>query len=245
MEDCEVRSVQFEMRAAEGGDGLTLEGHAAVFNQWTEIDSLREGNFLERIAPGAFAKTIKERKPVLQFAHGQDTAIGTVPIGAFQTLREDDTGLYVKARLFDNPLTLPVRQAIAGGAIDGMSFRFRVPKDKDTWERVKGDLPRRTVHEAIVYEAGPVVFPAYAGTNVGVRQAALATFRRFSDDDEFRGELVRLLTGTSRAAAEDGTAPVEPPTTIEPPQALVETPKAGMSLAVARAHIEALALRRP
>ncbi len=165
-----------ELRAKDDGDGLTLEGYAAVFDTPTRIDSW-EGQFEEVVARGAFKKTLRERTPVLQFDHGHDVRTGSVPIGAIETLKEDARGLFVRARLFDNPVVEPIRQAIEGGAIDGMSFRFRVirdewqePSDKD---RAKGMLPKRTVREVQLFELGPVVFPAYQETSVGVR----------SDDD--------------------------------------------------------------
>ena len=51
-----TRSVEFRATSPdEGGDGRTLEGYAAVFNQPTEINSW-EGHFNETIAPGAFKK---------------------------------------------------------------------------------------------------------------------------------------------------------------------------------------------
>jgi hypothetical protein len=50
----------------------TLFGHFAVFNEWTEIDSMFEGHFLERIAPGAFKKTFREQQQKVLFQHGQD-----------------------------------------------------------------------------------------------------------------------------------------------------------------------------
>ncbi|MBM4569313.1 HK97 family phage prohead protease, partial [Rhodococcus hoagii] len=50
------RSVEFRANASAGdGDGRTLEGYAAVFDQDTEINSW-EGRFTERIAKGAFKK---------------------------------------------------------------------------------------------------------------------------------------------------------------------------------------------
>src|SRR5690606_21613781 len=44
------------------GDGrlATLDVNFARFNVWNEIDSWFEGRFLERVAPGAFRKTMKE-----------------------------------------------------------------------------------------------------------------------------------------------------------------------------------------
>jgi HK97 family phage prohead protease len=154
-------------RADTAGDGFTLEGYGAVFDEVTRVDSW-EGLFDETIAKGAFAKTIKERKPVLQFDHGRDAATGSVPIGAVEELREDRHGLFVRARMHDNARVEPIRQAIASGAIDGMSFRFRVVREEwdDSEDR---DVPLRTILEVELFELGPVVFPAYEATTVGVR----------------------------------------------------------------------------
>ncbi|WP_075833772.1 MULTISPECIES: HK97 family phage prohead protease [unclassified Rhodococcus (in: high G+C Gram-positive bacteria)] len=179
-----TRSVEFRS-AAEPGDGLTLEGYAAVFNQDTEISSW-EGTFSERIAKGAFVKTLREKTPVMQFDHGHDPRTGTVPIGVYTELREDSHGLFVAGRLHDNDLVKPIRQAIASGALTGMSFRFRVVKDE--WTDEKGrkldaeaaydrlyrgkEKLSRTIREVALSEAGPVVSPAYAGTSVGVRDTS-------------------------------------------------------------------------
>ena len=195
-----VRKVEF--RAEPSSDGLTLEGYAAVFNEWTQIDSY-EGAFKERIAPGAFKKTISERMPVLQFDHGTHPLIGSIPLGVITSLREDAHGLRVKARLSDNWLVEPVRDAIRDGAIQGMSFRFRVINDK--WTRGK-DGPERTINEIALYEAGPVVFPAYEQTSVGVRSREVLTSLT---DPEVRGEIAKLLAfGTVEAA--ETTEKVEP-----------------------------------
>lgn len=189
-----TRAVEF--RAEDTGDGRTLEGYAAVFNDPTRIDSW-EGAFDEVIARGAFAKTIAERKPVLQFDHGYDMRTGSVPIGALEEIREDRKGLYVRARLFDNPVVEPIRQAIEGGAIDGMSFRFKVPAGRDQWKKREGDVDLRTIREVELYELGPVVFPAYASTSVGVRSLLAG----LDDDDRARlvHELAELLRTTSDA----------------------------------------------
>src|SRR2546423_10168164 len=133
-----VRTVEF--RASNDslqGDGRTLEGYGAVFNEPTVIDSW-EGSFTEELAAGAFKKTLKTRSPVLQFDHGHDPRTGTVPIGSIDQLNEDDHGLFVRARLFDNDVVAPVRDAIAAKAITGMSFRFEVTKDE--WRDGAGKL---------------------------------------------------------------------------------------------------------
>jgi len=229
------RSVPFEIRDdAAGGDGLTLDGYGAVFGSPTRIDSW-EGVFDEEIARGAFKKSLSERTPVLQFDHGRHPAIGSIPLGSFESLREDETGLHVLARLHDNWLVQPVRDAIASKSIPGMSFRFSVVKDEwrdATGKVVKPDdvqrllwgsdasdpatVLKRTLREVKLYEVGPVVFPAYADTSVGVRSAEILTFL---SDPQARAELARALVGTpaepsgAEGAPGEGRAatPVEEP----------------------------------
>jgi HK97 family phage prohead protease len=198
-----TRAVTFETRAAND-DGFTLEGYAAVFDAPTEINSW-EGNFEERIAPGAFAKTLKERTPVIQWDHGHDAATGSVPIAAIDKIREDDHGLFVSARMFDNARVEPIRQAIAGGAIDGMSFRFRVVKEE--WDE-SGDMPVRTIKELDLFELGPVAFPAYTSTSVGVRSllADLPDAERVQLIHDLRAEAAPAGTSTPPEAAPAGTS---------------------------------------
>lgn len=188
----------FEFRAEQtDSDGRTLEGYAAVFNTPTRIDSW-EGMFDEQLARGAFTRTLNARRPVLQFDHGQDARTGSVPIGAIQEIREDDRGLFVRANLFDNAVVEPIRQAISGGAIDGMSFRFKVPANGDTWTRRDGDVELRTIREVELFELGPVVFPAYEATTVGVR-SLLAHL-----DSGDRAALIRELAAELRATQDSG-----------------------------------------
>ncbi|MBT2213465.1 HK97 family phage prohead protease [Actinomadura sp. NEAU-AAG7] len=187
-----VRTVDFravDTGSDDAGDGLTLEGYAAVWDTPTLIDSW-EGTFNERIRRGAFRKSIRERTPRMQFDHGNHPLIGSIPIGTIETLREDDDGLWTSARLSDNWLIEPVRDAIRDRAIDGMSFRFSVIREEWTdvdGKRVKPDeldallwSPgergplERTLVELRVHELGPVVWPAYEATTVGVRARDMA-----------------------------------------------------------------------
>jgi len=179
--DRQLAERAYKLRAAEtSGDGLTLSGYAAVFDRPTRIDSW-EGCFDEQIARGAFRKTIAERKPVLMYNHGRNAAIGDIPIGSITTLREDARGLCVEARLFDNDLVKPVRDAIAGGAIDGMSFRFEPIIEE--WDE-SGPVPMRTIRELACPELGPVNFAAYTDTSVGVRSEDRDVVVVVTDDDD-------------------------------------------------------------
>jgi HK97 family phage prohead protease len=219
-----LRSVPFQIVRADDqdadGDGLTLEGYAAVFGQATEIDSW-EGAFSESIRKGAFRKSIRERTPVLQFDHGRHPLVGSIPIGAIQDLREDDQGLFVSARLSDNWLIEPVRMAIADGSVDGMSFRFTVIREE--WRDRDGKLVKpeelgrllwdpgdrgplqRELIELRVPELGPVVFPAYAGTSVDVRAREVARLIGCDREltHEVRASLAREAIPRPRPGFED------------------------------------------
>jgi len=194
-----LRSVTF--RAEPSEDGLTLEGYGAVFGAATEIDSW-EGTFTEEIARGAFKRSLGIKTPVLQFDHGQHPLIGSIPIGVIRSIREDEHGLKVRARLSDNWLVEPVRDAIRDGGITGMSFRFRVIADK--WVKRNG-MPHRTVTDVDLLEVGPVVWPAYAATSVGVRSRSVASALT---DPDVRAEVARLLiSGTDLRSPAESDAP--------------------------------------
>jgi len=192
---CRFAPFEFELRSVDA-DGFTLEGYAAVFNSPTLIDSW-EGRFEETIMPGSFRKTLSERTPVMQFDHGKHPLIGSIPLGVILRAAEDSKGVHIKARLSDNWLIEPVRVAIRDKAVNGMSFRMAVIKD--AWTAGK-DFERRAIHEVAVPELGPVVFPAYAATEVGVRS-------------EFDNDLPTLLEArmSSHFSTDLSTSTEEPP----------------------------------
>jgi HK97 family phage prohead protease len=163
----------FELRGTDGGPP-TLVGHFAVFDQWTTIDSVREGKFLERVAPGAFTRTFTEDRARIRvlFQHGKDPQIGDRPIAALTELREDGRGAWYAATLLDGLPPMIVSGLRSG--VYGSSFRFTVTAE-DFVSRTRASaynpdaLPERTIRSARVFEMGPVTFPAYAGATAGIR----------------------------------------------------------------------------
>lgn len=181
MTQLEARAYEAEIEPS--GDGRSLHGYVAVFNSRARIPD-RGGDFEEEIKPGAFDRSLRENGvPVLQWDHGKDPRVGTVPIGKWTEMRRDGKGYRVAGRLFDNPVVEPVRQAIANEAVTGLSFRFKVGKNGDRWERRHGGMDLRHVLDADVHEAGPVVFPAYAQAKVSLRDM---------DDDEVADAVFEL-----------------------------------------------------
>lgn len=157
------------------GEGSLLFGYAAVFNEWTEINSW-EGRFLERIAPGAFRKTLRERgdRVKVLFNHGMDPQIGDKPLGKPRTMVERDRGLYVEVPLDETSYNADIKALLRSGALDGMSFRMTVVGEE--WNLPENAMPERTIKEIRLYEFGPVTFPAYQATEAGVRAHAPHAF---------------------------------------------------------------------
>jgi uncharacterized protein len=163
----EDRTVPFEM-AAPGGDGLTFEGYAAVFNSPARIQT-PYGEFDEVVRPGAFTRTLKEQMPKFLYEHGKHALIGNIPLGSITRAAEDSRGLHIQARLSDNWLVQPIRDAIRERAIDKMSFRFETPPSVDEWTDRRGKVPQRDLIQVHAKDVGPCVFPAYEPTTASVR----------------------------------------------------------------------------
>jgi HK97 family phage prohead protease len=176
--DMLVRAVYPGVELRSEGDSLampTMHGQFAVFDQWTTIESAWEGHFIERIAPGAFAKTFKENRSGMRvlFQHGMDPQIGDKPLGPIEDLSETATGASYSVPLLDTTYNRDLIPGLEAG-LYGASFRFRVMKE-ELDQKPKGSshnpdaIPERTIREAQVFEFGPVTFPAYAGATAGVR----------------------------------------------------------------------------
>lgn len=202
-----------ELRDAGEGEAMpVLHGHFARFGEWTEIDSHFEGRFLERIAPGAFTKTLRESRDSIKvlFQHGTDPQVGDKPLGPIRDVGEDEVGAFYEVPLLDTDYNRNLIPGIEAG-LYGASFRFRVVKEQIEDEPERSDdnpdrIPQRTIQEAQVFEFGPVTFPAYSGATAGVRSWTdeLVATRMAQDAPD------HLLTILLRAADEDEAAEPEP-----------------------------------
>lgn len=186
-----AQPIGVEMRGADDEHKPRMVGHFAIFDEWTEINSMWEGQFMERIGPGAFKKTMAEQRDRMRvlFQHGHDPQMGDKVLGPIEDLREDDKGAYYEVGLFDSIPDL-IRDGIEARQY-GASFRFHVMREefdkepKTSAHNPKG-LPERTIKEAEVSEFGPVTFPAYAGATAGMRSLT----------DEFK--LARTISNPER-----------------------------------------------
>ena len=186
-----------EMR--DTNDGMpVLRGHFAVWDSWTEINSRFEGHFLERFSPTSMSKTLAEGKDKIRclFQHGRDPQIGDKPLGPFERIEPDGTGAYYEVPLLDTSYNRDLIPGLKAG-LYGASFRFEVVQEEFVKTPARSEhnpkgLPERTVVEALVREAGPVTFPAYANATAGLRSMTDEfLFGRFIEDPERLSELLQ------------------------------------------------------
>lgn len=169
--------VPFECKALADADGQrTFEGYGSVFGG---LDSYRD-----TIAKGAFRSTLREwktkgRLPKMLLQHGGGflggSASDMVPVGQWIEMREDETGLYAKGRLFDSVDPL-VYEAMKAGELDGLSIGFRVRKSK-----MDEETGIRTLTDIDLWELSIVTFPADDSARVSAVKAdgTLPTAREF------------------------------------------------------------------
>ena len=155
----ERRSFRLELRTDE--DDGKLKGHAAVFNQLSEP----LWGFREKIAPGAFAETIKADDIRALFNHDSNLVLGRNTAGTL-SLEEDKRGLLVEIDLPDTQFARDLRKTIHRGDVDQMSFGFNVIDD--SLETIDEEVIR-TLKTVALFDVSPVTFPAYPQTDVAVR----------------------------------------------------------------------------
>ena len=190
-----VLTTEFEVR--EEADGMHLTGYAARFNEPSEPLP-----FTERIAPGAFKRSLRSRNDVkLLWNHDTSTVLGSTRAGTL-TLTEDERGLRVSAVLPDTQAGRDAKVLISRGDVTGFSFGFTVPKGGDTWNE---DGSERTLNSIRLLEVSTgVAFPAYTSTNgtAQVRGLDKIAKRAEVDADTLADAMLKLEDGEEITAEE-------------------------------------------
>ena len=170
MNNKEVRSLEFEIRAEEGakeGRKGRLTGMPIVFEQVTDLGWIRE--VIDRDALND--TDLRD----VRFLVGHDTSM--IPLARSRNNNENSTmqltvteeGMDIRVDLDteNNAEARALYSAVKRGDMTGMSFMFGV--DKDSWEDIESDYPKRTVeHISRVLEVSAVAFPAYPQTSIQV-----------------------------------------------------------------------------
>ena len=188
------KHVRLPAEARADGDGILVEGYAAVFNEETDIG----GFFRERIEPGAFSEAIGRDDVVFLINHDglplARTRSGTL------TLSEDERGLKISTRLAEgDPDVARIVGKMKRGDLDKMSFAFW--PDVQEWDD-SGDVPLRTIKKASLHDVSVVTTPAYDGTEIGLR--SLEAMRKEQAKQNFSAARLRMRLKRDLAQRENG-----------------------------------------
>lgn len=154
-EDVDLRT--HEVRAGDG-EGLILEGYAAVYDQQTDIG----GMFKETISRGAFDDVLQNDVRLLLNHEGAPMARTT---NGSLVLSSDDHGLKYRANLVDTQASRDLHAMIKRGDISQSSFAFMVGEQEIN---DRGD--RNVLKVSNLLDISPVTFPAYEFSSVHARK---------------------------------------------------------------------------
>ena len=159
----EVRAFNFEVRAEKNEKhGTYITGTPIVFDQATDMGWYEEKIDHQALA-GADLRDVR-------FLIGHDTS--GIPLARSRNNNENSTmqmvvtdrGMEIRVDLDteNNAEARALYSAVQRGDMSGMSFMFSVDADKDIWEDMETEYPKRTIMSIRkVYEVSAVAFPAY------------------------------------------------------------------------------------
>jgi hypothetical protein len=190
-ESLETRRIQindFELREGPTGDGMSFTGYAAVFNSDSEPLP-----FIERIAQGAFKKSLKSRMPIKMYMNHDSSMLLASTRSKTLRLQEDSKGLLVEADLPDTTVGRDLSVLMKRGDVDSMSFGFSVPTGGDKWsdDGMSRELRQVRLHEVSVVTG----FPAYTATSASVRSLDILAERTGVDVDKLAEAITVLEAG--------------------------------------------------
>ncbi|TPG84967.1 HK97 family phage prohead protease [Brevibacillus laterosporus] len=159
-----VESMEIRSSGEEGSTTNTIAGYVVKFNQRSQ---LIWGEFYEKVAKGAFARSLAENVIKALWNHRSDFVLGSTKN---QTLRlwEDDTGLRFECDLPNSTWGRDAFESIQRGDVDGVSFGFSVRQDAFTYLKDE-DVYERTLLDIDLREVSPTPFPAYPDSEVSQR----------------------------------------------------------------------------
>ena len=142
------------------GEGAAIEGYASVFGVADQGgDVVEKGAYAASLA--ALARAGRRVKMLWQHDPAQ-------PIGVWDEVREDATGLWVKGRiLIEVERGREVAALVQAGAIDGLSIGYRTVKAE------RDGKGKRLLSELELWEVSLVTFPMLPEARVAAKADAL------------------------------------------------------------------------
>jgi HK97 family phage prohead protease len=176
------KTARLDLKREPDQDGV-FEGYASVFD-------IVDGG-LDVVARGAFAKSLASgRKVKMLWQHDQ-----AQPIGVWDEIREDDTGLFVRGRLLkDVAKGAEAMALLRAGAIDSMSIGYK------TIKAATGAGSTRRLTEVELFEVSIVTFPMLDAAKV----TALKSDATIRDWETYLRDVGGLSQKQAKALLADG-----------------------------------------
>ena len=183
----QMRSLPSKFETREDNGELYIEGYFSVFDSSYDLWP----GASERVAPGAFTKTIGGDIRAL-VDHETRLVLGRTKAGTLE-LREDGHGLWGKVRINpDDSDAMNLYNRVKRGDVDQCSFGFDI-LDEETEVGEDGSV-RWTIREVELYEVSVVTFPAYEDTGVVARKRDYEAIRT-RQNEQWRAETRKKLKG--------------------------------------------------
>lgn len=182
--------ISLDLKGIESG---RIEGYGSIFGNRDQGGDI--------VAPGAFADSIKERKPKMLFNHDPSRVIGV-----WDEVAEDAKGLRLAGRLLLNTTDgADTHEKLKSGALDGLSVGYRTVEAKPSR---KG----RVIAKADLWEVSVVTFPMN-------QEAVIDSVKRLASQEDVErilrasglpwGACKKLAAGGWPALRADELTPVE------------------------------------
>lgn len=160
-------------RDQEDGPG-TVEGMVVPYGEWTEINSVIEGHFLERFAEGSLTKTFSEQVKRMKgyYEHGRDRVFGSMPIMDIREAWSAEEGGFFRADLLDDVPHLlrdGLRRGLYGASIGAQIVKRSVNRRPGKSDHNPDGIEERTYTEVRAFDISLTPRPQYATATVALR----------------------------------------------------------------------------
>lgn len=210
----------------------TVEGVVVPYGQWSEVDSVIEGHFMERFAAGSLRKSFSEGFARMKgyFEHGRDRVFGRTPIMELREAWETGEAAFFRANLLRG---LPewmidgLRRGVYGVSLGAEEVKTESRRYPQRSAYNPKGLEERTYKELRGYDISLTPAPHYAEATVMLRSITDdLTVKELLKDPDALVELLRRATEAEPTHSEP-TAPdaeaAEPAEPAEPEQGAEET----------------------
>lgn len=129
----------------------------------------RNKQFIERIAPNAFAQSMNDGEVMVMAGHTDDPLMGLARNGRNLEIKSGENALTWEALIPDTRAGKDLLHLVEMGIINGTSFEFDVDgKEGEEWDSRDARTDGRLIKKAVLRALNPVTWPAYADSSLMV-----------------------------------------------------------------------------